>query len=152
MQFDIIATIEINTVKYPYQLYGNGKRNIDDSNPEKETFVFKFDSNSISQIIFRGGPRVLYVDNKEMYFDYKNNELSGIHFEDSGFIWIVMNYKEFIESCKIAYINQKFAEKMIGTLSSDSQSYLSKKEDEIIDEFDLPSGSIVEENDDYFSE
>ncbi len=144
MEFDILATIEVHTVKYSYQLYNNGKRNIDDRNPVKESFVFKFDSNAIEQIIFRRGQRVLYVDNKEMYFDYKNSEISGIHFEDDKFIWIVPKFKDFLMYCEYAYIKQKFAEMITQVSTTPHQIEMKVQKPKILDEFDLPDGITIE--------
>lgn len=133
MHFDIISTIEIETVRYRYTLNHNMTRDIDTQNPKKEIFTFKFDSDSIEKIIFREGPAILFVDGKSMYFNYKNNTLSGIHFEDNTYVWIVNNYKDFINQCKEAYLGQKISEKILVFMNPPSYS---KSSGRILDEFE----------------
>ena len=144
MLFDIISTIEIETTRYRYGLNQDGSRNIDTTNPEKETFVFKFDSISTEQIIFREGPPVLFVDDKCMYFNYKNNTLAGIHFENNDYIWILKDYKDFINQCREAYLRQKITERFLGIMDQTNPSGV-EKIDHVIDEFDKGDVIITDE-------
>lgn len=145
--FDIIATIEVETIKYNYVLR-SGKRDIDESRSSKEVLVFKFNSEALEQILFRTGNPVLFVDDKEMYFRYKDNKLTAIHFENDTSIWIVSSLKKFMENCKIIYSKQKMLELMSSLefplISSKKVAFSSKSKKELIlDEFDLPSGSTI---------
>ncbi|MCM1215923.1 MAG: hypothetical protein NC548_15560 [Lachnospiraceae bacterium] len=152
MEFDIIATIEIETIRYEYILK-NGKRDIDENDSIKEILSFKFNSEALEQILFRTGDPVLFVDDKEMYFRYKDNKLVAIHFENKKNIWIVTSYKKFMENCKQIYSKLKMLEIMskIDIISTPIQP----SNNTILDEFELPSGAkIVKrdnlDRDDYF--
>lgn len=153
MDFDIIATVEIETIRYEYILR-NGKRDIDENDSIKEILVFKFNSEALEQILFRTGDPVLFVDDKEMYFRYKDNKLAAIHFENKKNIWIATSYKKFMDECKQIYSKLKMLEIMSKIDINSSQIKVSDKS--VLDEFELPNGTkiIKRENleieDDYF--
>lgn len=149
MKFDIIATIEVETVRYNYILK-NGKRDIDEKDSTKEILVFKFDSNALKQILFRTGDPVLFVDDKEMYFRYKDNKLAAIHFESNNNIWIVTSYKKFMDDCEQIYSKLKMLEMISDLNSTKIEPTVSKsKKQPILDEFDLPDGIMIKENETY---
>lgn len=149
MKFDIIATIEVETIRYNYILK-NGKRDIDEKDSIKEILVFKFDSNALKQILFRIGDPVLLVDDKEMYFRYKDNKLVAIHFESKNNIWIVTSYKKFMDDCEQIYSKLKVLEMISNLNLTKIEPIVSKpKKQPVLDEFDLPDGVILSEDNEF---
>lgn len=136
MKFDIISTIVVETRRYSYTLNDNGTRNIDRDNSELETLEFKFNSESIQHIIFREGPMVLRVDDKELYFDYKRQGLIGMHFENEEYIWMMSDFKEFLANCRESYLRQKITERFLGIMDECHEGGDKEYIDEIKDEFE----------------
>lgn len=139
MKFDIISTIVIETRRFSYELNQDGTRKINRESSTPEELTFKFDAYAIQHIIFREGPMVVWVDDKQLFFDYKKNVLSGIHFESDKYIWVMTNFQDFLNQCREAYLRQKITERFLGIMD-ECHEYQDREElDGIVDEFDVES-------------
>lgn len=145
LRHEIVSSITFKTTRYPYKLNPDGTRNINRDFDKDEDFLFKFSIAELSLIIFRDAPNRLNIDGKEMYFDYNNGKLIGIHFENEDYIWFVKNYSDLLEECKrlfaYQYVALEYLSRSIGNQIGDTSSdiideYLDE-DDEVIDEFDL---------------
>lgn len=125
MNTEIISTIIVDTKKYHYILKPDGTRDIDTERAVTEQLTFQFNTNSLRKIIMRDNPSILRVDDKELYFDYSHRNgmilLTGIHFENTEYIWMVIGFSKFLNDCQEAYVNASFATTMINIASSFSE-------------------------------
>lgn len=143
LRHEIVSSIVVKTKRYPYKLNKDGTRNINKEFSKDEDFEFKFGLAELAMIIFRDSPNKLNIDNKEMYFDYSNGKLLGIHFEDDDYIWMVNDYTDIMDECKRLFAIQyvmidtmnRMAGQQIGTSNLNLEEYLD--DDDIPDEFDV---------------
>ena len=106
----VITEFTIDTLRYDYTLKSDGTRDIDQSSVKNRELKFSFDTEALAYLLFRTGPSMLNVGQYRLYFNYKDNNLNGIHFEYSNdgdnYIFIVRDVSKFLEECRKAYIGQ----------------------------------------------
>lgn len=109
MNYEVITTIVVDTKKYAYTMSpnGTGGKNID---PEYEEckLEFRFNSDALANIVLRDKPVALKVDNLHMIFDYRGYKLVAIHFEDEGYIYMVSDFRSFLDICRKEYVLTEF--------------------------------------------
>lgn len=134
VQFDILATVVISVNVFNFTVKEDGTRDIDRTSITTEKMEFKFDAFSLEHIIMRDGVPVLLIDDKNMYFGYKQGKLSSIHFETENKMWIMNNPQKFMADCKEAYIRCKISERLMSLMDlvgTKKTSYTT------LDEFDV---------------
>ena len=151
----IIFPITVDTRKYAYTLKPNGERDIDVNNYTTEPLEFRFDVNALGLIVLRNGPDAIHVDDKVMYFDYRRNRLSAIHFENSSYIWMINNMEGFLKLCTEAYASGIICLKLHDMLIQDPgmmkdvktnlNNLLHTEEEDIPDEFDANLDPFAQE-------
>lgn len=148
MKIETIATILVDVDRYPLHLEPDGKRIINRKEKEWRTIEFKFKGDALKQIVSRLGSPVLRIDHLELHFDYKQNMLVGAHFEDDENLYIIKDSRKFINDCMDNFVAIRMME-LIG-YSSDALHTMKKeekKQDNVIDEFELEEGHYIDEED-----
>lgn len=109
MKYEVITTITVDTRKYAYTMDPTGKtRNIDQEFEECK-LEFRFNSDALANIVFRDKPNMLKIDNLLLSFDFRGNRLVAVHFEDESYIYMVINFKSFMEICRKEYLAAEMA-------------------------------------------
>lgn len=145
MKIETIATILVDVDWYPLSQAPDGKRLIDRKAKEWRTIDFKFKGDALKQIVTKLGSPILRIDHLELHFDYKQNVLVGAHFEDGDSLYILRDYKKFINDCMDNFVAIRMME-LIG-YSSDRLHTVKEEEkdkEKVIDEFELEEGYYVD--------